>query len=629
MSERRVVIGTAGHIDHGKSTLVRALTGIDPDRLPEEQERGMTIDIGFAFWKYGIAFIDVPGHERFIKNMVAGVTGIDAALLVVAADDGVMPQTIEHYTILNLLGITRGVVAITKSDSKDADWIAMIEDDVRKLLASGSLKNAQIIIVDSISGTGLNELSEALIQLAATIPAHELDAPALLSIDRVFVKTGFGVVITGTVASGQIKVGDELQLLPQNIPVRIRGIQSQNEARESVVAGERAALNLAGIDRQEVLRGNRLCQPGVFSVTSAFDVLLEACTDHPIRHRSRVRMHIGTTEAIGRIDLLEAATLSIGESPRFARFQSEEPIIAAFRERFVIRRYSPMETVGGGIVLNPMPLTRLRHETNFERLSALLSDSGEDRLIAAISETEPKAATISRLAIALSKKPVAIEAMLRTQILSDKVLSKSSGTITKPYAQRISDEMIKTVRTFHSTNPDRVGIPQGSLLEPYPTKIGSSLSETIFQALLDQQILSIERGTVRLTSHQPRVNSKDQERISLFINALRAHGLTPPMPNLLATELKILEKELFRYADLLREQGEIVVLEGRYWILTDSFKVAEDQIRGLLMNQPTASLGEIATVLGVSRKYAVALLEELDKRGVTERIGDSRQLKSR
>ncbi|MDK9701361.1 MAG: selenocysteine-specific translation elongation factor [bacterium] len=415
--QHRLVIGTAGHIDHGKSTLVRVLTGTDPDRLPEEQARGMTIDLGFAFWEHGIAFVDVPGHERFVKNMVAGATGIDAALLVVAADDGVMPQTREHYAILSLLGVHRGIVAITKTSLADPVWLEMVIDDVRTMLARGTLSDASILSVDSLTQQGIPELRIALQQLAESIPAKSSSVAFSLAVDRVFTKPGFGAVVTGTVSGGELKVGDTIEIQPKNLTVRVRGIQSQNIARERVGSGERAAINITGIDRDSVERGDRLCEPGVFTATTEIDVQVSAMGDEPIKHRSRVRFHSGTAEIIGRLDFLNQTFLQPGEST-FARFQAETPFVTQFHERFVIRRYSPAGTIGGGIVLNPNPLHRLRSSENIEWLPLRLPTLKQSQYLqAAVAETEPSAATIARLSIALSlPKAVLLQHIIQAKI---------------------------------------------------------------------------------------------------------------------------------------------------------------------------------------------------------------------
>jgi len=627
MTGRRIIIGTAGHIDHGKSTLVRALTGIDPDRLPEEQERGMTIDLGFAFWKYGIAFIDVPGHERFIKNMVAGATGIDAALLVVAADDGIMPQTIEHHTILNLLGITRGIVAVTKIDGKDPDWVALVVEDVKKMLAGGSLAGSPVLAVDSVSGKGVPEFAEALGQLAQDIPERVIESPALLSIDRVFVKTGFGVVVTGTVVSGKISIGDELQLLPQKSTVRIRGIQSQNTTRDSVGAGERAALNLAGVDRETVVRGNRLCHPGVFVPTNAFDVLLTVCSEQPIKHRSRVRMHIGTAEVIGRLDLLDTTVFSKSDKAGYARFQSEEAVVAGFNERFVVRRYSPAETIGGGIVLNPMPLNRLRQEGNRERLECLRQSNDELQVIAAIRECEPKSVSTTRIAVALSMLPVRVMELCNALQKMNLIFFNNGSAVTAEFLSHEIDSLRKQLQVFHKANPERVGIPAMTLLESLQTRLGNSLSDLLIAKLQNESIIVVEKGIIRLTSHVPKVTEKESINLTRFAELLRGYALTPPLPSVIAEELNITEKEVYRFADLMRERGEVVVLESRFWILTEIFEAAKTKLVDKLQSQGSIALSEIAIELGVSRRYAVAIIEELDKRDITERVGDTRQLK--
>ncbi|MDA0748094.1 MAG: selenocysteine-specific translation elongation factor, partial [bacterium] len=347
-----VIVGTAGHIDHGKTSLVKALTGIDTDTLPEEQERGVTIDIGFAYWKDNVTIIDVPGHERFVKNMVTGVCSVDLVVFVVAADDGAMPQTREHLGILNLLGVRRGLVALTKADLVDEEWRELVAEDLRDLFAGTFLEGAPIVPVSSVTGEGIEELRVLLEEEIAQVEERPDRGVFRLPVDRVFSVQGFGTVVTGTVLSGRVRVRDEVVLQPADRKVRVRGVQIHGKDAEEAGVGTRAALNLADVDVAEVRRGDLLAQPGYFSSTFMVDARLQMLPDAPapLKNRARVHLHLGPREVLARVILLESDQILPGESQR-VQFRLEAPGVAARGDRYVIRRYSPVQTLGGGIVL--------------------------------------------------------------------------------------------------------------------------------------------------------------------------------------------------------------------------------------------------------------------------------------
>src|SRR3989454_2179814 len=359
------VVGTAGHIDHGKSALVKALTGIDPDRLEEEKRRGMTIDLGFAHFdlpsgrRAGI--VDVPGHERLIKNMLAGATGIDLVLLVIAADEGVMPQTREHLDILRFLPVRTGIVVLNKIDLvEDPSWLALVKDDVKALVAGTFLQGAPVVELSAKTGQGIPELAKVMDQMLDRLPALQMDAPARLPVDRAFTMAGFGTIVTGTLWSGRIAVGDTLELLPQGKQVRARGVQSHGESVAAGIAGSRVAANLAGVEKKEITRGNVVWAPGVFKPTNLMDVRIRLLADAPVLpHLARIRLYLGSDEAIGRLSLLDRPRLEAGGSA-VAQVRLETALVAATGDPFVIRRFSPLITAGGGEVIHAHPPRRRR-----------------------------------------------------------------------------------------------------------------------------------------------------------------------------------------------------------------------------------------------------------------------------
>src|SRR6476646_975160 len=362
-----LIVGTAGHIDHGKSALVRALTGVDPDRLPEEKRRGITIDLGFADLQLGdlkIGFVDVPGHERFVKNMLAGAHGIDLLALVIAADEGVMPQTREHFDICRLLGVQNGLVVITKTDLVDEEMLALVEDDARELIAGSFLEDAPLVSMSSRTGAGLDQLKARLVELGKRVPPRSKDFATRLPIDRAFSMKGFGAVVTGTLISGQIKEADELELLPLQVNVRVRGLQVHNKSVHDAHAGQRTAVNLAGIDTAQIERGMVLAPVGRLRPTQIVDVSIDMLpgASRAVRSRSRVRFHVGAAEVLGRVRVLEGSQQIAPGSSGLAQLRLEAPVVAVHGDRFILRSYSPAETIAGGVIVDPFATKHRRRE---------------------------------------------------------------------------------------------------------------------------------------------------------------------------------------------------------------------------------------------------------------------------
>ncbi|MDP6777013.1 MAG: selenocysteine-specific translation elongation factor, partial [Candidatus Latescibacteria bacterium] len=464
-----VIIGTAGHIDHGKTALVQALTGIDTDTLPEERERGVTIDIGFAYWKDNVTIIDVPGHERFVKNMVTGVCSVDLALFVVAADDGAMPQTREHLGILNLLGVQRGIVALNKVDLADAEWTDLVREDLEGLFAGTFLAGAPIVPVSSVTGEGIDEL-RALIEAEIEDVQMRPDRGIFrLPVDRAFSVRGFGTIVTGTVLSGRVRPRDEVALLPEGRTLRVRGIQIHGGDVEVAEVGARAAVNLTGVEVEEVERGDILAQPGYFSTTYMIDARLNLLPDAPIplRNRARVHLHLGPGEVLARVILLEADELHPGGS-QLVQFRLESPGVAARGDRFVIRRYSPVHTLGGGIVLDAQPAKHRRHrEEVHENLRGLEQDDPTRVLAHRLASAGFQAKTPRELASEMGLAPEDVESRLRELIdAGDAVAVPQAGQELYVGAEIWQDLLRRTqdaLSAFHSSHPLQAGIRPNEL----------------------------------------------------------------------------------------------------------------------------------------------------------------------
>ncbi|MBN1464657.1 selenocysteine-specific translation elongation factor, partial [candidate division KSB1 bacterium] len=460
------IIGTAGHIDHGKSSLVRALTGTDPDRLAEEQARGMTIDLGFAFLSDRIAFIDVPGHEKFIKNMVAGVSTVDMAMLVIAADDGVMPQTREHLDILKILQLKHGLVALTKIDMVDQEWLTIVEEDVRELLKGSFLQNAPIIKVSSVTREGIPELREALIQLAEQTTARQDRGVFWMPIDRSFTMKGHGTVVTGSVLSGSVAVGDSCDLLPQKRTVKVRAIQTHGASTSRASLGDRAALNLLNIAKNDIERGNILATAGYFEPAKIFDAKLTLLENAPqgLAQGTRVRLHIGTREIMARLKLLGIDKLSPGQSG-YAQLMLEQAAVAQKRDPFVIRRYSPQLTIGGGIILDPNPEPHRRADRAVvERLRALENPDPSEIVTAILLQTHQpiKMADLSKKT---SIEPSLLEPLLNELLAKKQLYSfAKQGYLHRNTFAELKTAIVSTLELFHQQEPLRPGMKRANLL---------------------------------------------------------------------------------------------------------------------------------------------------------------------
>jgi len=623
---RALIIGTAGHIDHGKSALVKALTGTDPDRLAEEQERGMTIDIGFAFLNDNIAFIDVPGHERFIKNMVTGAATVGVAMLVVAADDGVMPQTREHLAILKLLGIRSGLIVINKIDLVNEDWLEMVGEDVRQLVKGSFLENAPVFKTAAVSGAGIAELRRFLIELPEKIP--ELQSAGLFSlpVDRVFTMKGFGTVVTGTVLSGAIKVGDDVEIMPTGQRAKIRGIQSHNSPVDSISGSHRAALNLAGVTRSEVDRGMLVVTPGTFRKTKLLTVFLEALPDAPpIKYNDRLRLHLGTGEYIVRMRLIGRDRLRPG-TPGVTQVQFDQPVSAGFRERFVVRSYSPLETIGGGIVLENFPEPLRKKDVQIaDDLEKLVNAGYEEWLTWIINRRGEKITSVVELAQALTISRDEI-APLVTKLVKENIIREHNGNlIGADRFSGVSAKIVAALTEFHRQNPLLNGLEKATLCGRL--HLDEMLSDWVINELLKTGKLQIAGDKLALAGFTPQLNDGQSSRQELILTEISAAGLTPPTLNELTEKLQIPSEELRQLINLLIGQQKVVLIDRIFPFSSIVIVRAEKKLIQFLHTKSTVTVSELKDVLGVSRKYAVPLLNYFDQKGVTVRVGDLRRLR--
>lgn len=632
------VIGTAGHVDHGKSTLVKALTGIDPDRLKEEQQRAMTIDLGFAWLTLpsgeSVGVVDVPGHIDFIKNMLAGVGGIDAALFVIAADEGVMPQTREHLAILDLLEIPRGVIAVTKIDMiEDEDWLELIQADIAETMTGTVLANAPIIPVSALRGTGLKTLTQTLDQLLTQAPPRPNRGRPRLPIDRVFSMSGFGTVVTGTLLDGQLQVGQEVELLPQGLKTRVRGLQSHKKTVELAQPGSRTAVNLTGLSTTDIARGNVLTTPGWLEPSQLVDVQLRLLPDspRPLRHNQEVEIFTGATEVLGYTRLLGVRELEPGQTGWVQlRLAQRIPIIKG--DRFIIRQPSPSLTIGGGVVVDPLPRRRHRRFRLdlLKRLETLLAGTPEDVLVGELDRRGP---TPIQTLLAECRLPLEIASAALTELLKKEDVftlidtAGQSGGLPQPktlVASRagwatLLGQITTILLDYHSRFPLKAGIPRGELKSRL--KLETRLFNEAVQRGQQEGMLAGAETTVRLASHQVKFVPAQQAAVDKLLADFRRAPYNTPLPKDVAAAVgEDVMLSLIEGEQLTRLSPDVI-------LLTETYRDFVAWLRTYLSQHPTVNVAQVRDTFNTSRKYALALLEYTDEQRLTKRVGDERVLR--
>jgi selenocysteine-specific elongation factor len=624
------VIGTAGHIDHGKSALVTALTGIDPDRLEEEKRRGMTIDLGFAHLDLPdgrrVGVVDVPGHERLIKNMLAGAAGLDLVLLVIAADEGVMPQTREHLDILRFLRVQRGLVVLNKMDLvADPDWLALVEDDVRALCAGTFLAEAPVLRVSAKSGAGLADLVAAIARALDEVPGRDAAGPARLPVDRSFTMEGFGTVVTGTLWSGRVRAGDVLQMLPAGREVRVRQLQTHGVAVDEARAGQRVALNLTGVGRDDVVRGNVLAAPRSIEPARVIDVRIRLLHGvPPLPYRGRVRVYIGADEVIGRVRLLDRMRLEPGESAA-VQLMLERPAVAVRGDPFVLRRYSPMTTIGGGeVIASPAPLRRRGH-TSAAAVAALETSGLDARVLAAVRASGAAGTSVDALSPLLGegRDRVAAEADLLTA--SAAVVSIRGRLFAAAAAAALREAVLKTLAGYHAERPWRIGMPRDELKAGAFTGGDDRLYGHVFDALVEAGDVVVDGDQVRARGFVPARSAAEESAAAMLDRAYREGRYAPPdRADALALAADRAAGE--RMLQALFDEGVLVDVGSGVVFHRDVVADVEHRVRDHLARHGEITVASLRDLLGSSRKFTLVLLEYFDARRVTRRVGDKRVL---
>jgi len=633
---RHVIIGTAGHVDHGKTTLIRALTGIETDRLAEEKARGMTIDLGFAYLdlpgdppiRAGI--VDVPGHERFVKNMLAGAGGVDVALLVVAADEGPMPQTREHLDILTVLGVERGVVALTKTDLADDDLRELAAETTREALAGTPLEGVPLVAVSAETGAGMDELRATLARVAAETPARDArSAPFRLPVDRAFSLPGVGTVVTGTLVAGTLRVGDPVSVQPQGIATKARTLQSHNERVETAEPGMRVAVNLPGVEVGQVERGAVLCPPGTLAPTNLIDVHLSLLRSapRPLKHRERVRVHLGTGEVLARVLLLEGGEVESVAEAVAAQLLCETPAAPARGERFVLRTYSPARAVGGGTVRDPRPARRYRRGDQsalalFEARADDVAQTVHAALAARHADFSP-AEIASETGLEPAVATVALESLVdegRAEVLTDGRYFSGAA------AQRLTDTAKRTLAAYHRQNPYRKAMPRDGLRAPLAKAAAVRDFNALLTWLVAQGVVVSEGALgVRLPEHEVTLPVRWQQAAEEMLPVFESGGLLPPSPgNFQANYPR--DVNVVTILNALTEEGSLARLADDLYVAASAVEAAKAAIRKLAKTPEGITVGTLRDATGSSRKVILPLLEYLDAQRFTRRVGDARVL---
>ncbi len=630
-----IVVGTAGHIDHGKSTLVYALTGTDPDRLKEEKERGITIELGFAFATIDqttVAFVDVPGHERFVKTMLAGVGGIDCVMLIVAADESVMPQTREHFDICRLLRVGRGLVALTKTDLVDSDTIELVRLEVRELVKGSFLEDAPMVPVSAQTGQGLDDLRKALIKIAAQVASRPVDAAARLPIDRAFSMQGFGTVITGTLVSGRVRVEDELAFVPGETRARVRGVQVHGKKRDEAVAGERTAVNLGGIEVSEIGRGQTLIAPHTLTVTrrldADFDLLASA---KKLKHGARVRFHQGTAEVLGRVSIAGTATSELQPGSRAAiRVRVEAPVAVTRGDRFVLRAYSPPITIGGGVVLDPDPPRRGVRSAGAAARFTALALSGDDKddtaAIRMIGDSGAAGLPIERLVPRLGVVPNDVSALVGRLEQSGRARVAADRLAATDLITERSERLLALVGEFHKTQPLAEGLPREEARERLFAHAHPNIYELVLQDLSRAGRLSV-RDRLALPGHRLELSPEEARAHAAIEAVYKDSGLKPPDAATLAAEKRLPAQLVEKMTSLLLRQKVLARVDTLVFH-ADALQQLKADMQALKAAAPGGRAAvDVATFkdrYGITRKFAIPLLEWLDRERVTRRVGETR-----
>lgn len=623
---RYVILGTAGHIDHGKSSLVRALTGTDPDRLKEEKERGITIDLGFAELTYPdglkVGIVDVPGHERLIKNMLAGAGGIDIVLMVIAADEGIMPQSREHLAICNLLKVKRGLIVINKSDLVEEDWIRLIQDEVRDFVKGSFLEDAEMIAVSSKTGQNIDLLKEKIKTLALSVEQKSANGIFRLPVDRIFTLKGFGTVITGTAISGSISLDKPVEILPKGIVTKVRGLQSHGDSLKTAYAGQRVAINLQGVSKEDIQRGDVITVPEKIKTTHVIDTSVEILQDASIgtlKSRSLVHFHTGTSELVGRIIIHGRDELKPGERG-YCQFRFITPVTVMAGDRYIIRKFSPLLTIGGGEILDVSP-RRQGKEQRLKDLDILEKGTLKEKLALKILQSGLNGTTQDELIGWIKAEIPEIRTEINSLNKDNLVMHCEGRVIHKKVFDEFSQKAISTMNAFHKGNPLKPGLEKEALRAVF-----KGLDQRVFEALLRLvKELVIEKEMVRLAAFKISLNEDKKVLKDKILKVLEQSEFQPPSKDELANAVAIKPQEANELLKIMAAEKSLVRINDSIYIPMDNYTKMLDGLKNFFGTKSEMTVGEFRDILKTSRKYALPFLEYLDSNRITLRVGEVRK----
>ncbi len=633
---KQIILGTAGHIDHGKTSLIKAVTGIDTDRLKEEKLRGITIELGFASMDLPsgqhLGIVDVPGHEKFVKHMVAGATGIDIVALVIAADEGVMLQTREHMEICSLLSIKHGFVALTKIDLVDQEWLELVLDDIKKFLRGTFLEASPIVPVSSATGKGIPEFIKTLDELSALIPMRTSTGLFRLPVDRVFSMKGFGTVITGTLISGSIHIGDTVMIYPSGITSKVRGIQVHNQNLNIAEAGMRTAINFQGLEKSSVTRGEVLSTPDGLRPSFMIDVLVHylGSNNKSAKNRTRIRFHTGTSEVLGILILLDKDELLPGETA-LAQIRLDSPVAVVKDDGFVIRSYSPIRTIGGGHILNPIPQKHKRFKPEVIKLLKGVVDNIPEEIISSHADNSGYVGvSFADLKIMTNLPEKQLDNTIQGLLSKKTILCfdrENRIYIHNNGIEKLEKKTLDYLSNYHKSNPLKAGMPKEELKSKFPFALGTKLFNLMLDRMIKNKVLIQEENTVHLSSHTVSLKVDQADIRTKMLDAYRKSGLTPPYFKELSESLDVDSKQAKDVLILLVDEGLLLKVKENLYFHAEAVNKLKKRMIDYLKSNEEMTTPQFKEMASVSRKYLIPLIEYFDSTNVTLRVGDSRKLR--
>lgn len=635
---KQIILGTAGHVDHGKTSLIKALTGVDLDRLKEEKERGITIELGFTSLTLPsgerLGIVDVPGHERFVKNMVAGVGGIDLVMLIIAADEGIMPQTREHLDICTLLNVRQGFIALTKTDLVDREWLQMVQEEIREFTRETFLENRPIVPVSSSTMEGIPQLLTVLDQLVKEMADRNTGGILRLPIDRVFTIKGFGTVVTGTLVSGEVSVGDTIVVLPSGMKAKVRGIQVHNEKVEKATSGLRTAVNLQGVEKALFERGNVITVPELLQPTMRVDCHLTylASAVKSLKNGARMRFHTGTMECESFITLLDRDELAPGERA-FVQLRFDQPVVVLPHDRFVIRSYSPLSTAGGGEILDPLPTKHKRFSPEvLESLGVMQARHTEKIIEIYLRESKFQGKSIQELGSRLGIHPQDLTIILHKMVENGSIILFDQDTfkaISRSHYEGLKRITLKELKSYHENNPLKKGILKEELKSKLPWVVEVKLYNHLLNILSQEGHLQMEKDKVWLSGYSPLLEGKQRETKEKIVKVYEESGLQPPTVKDLVSQLSGKEEEVKNILGLLAGEGTLMKVKEDLFFHEQAINRLREQLLAFLVSKGEIDAPQFKELSQVSRKYAIPLLEYFDSIKLTVRVGDKRILRER